>query len=123
MAVCMAASDSRIVWASTVDGGVVLPNYLAHIFLIIWHLFVEDLPAIPKACREIARLLRPYLEEGCLLRCEYFERGMLRLTGMWQGHGRTGEEFARENHLYQVTPHETEIYVRLQKVDVMLSIV
>jgi DNA mismatch repair ATPase MutS len=34
-------------------------------------------------------------------RCEYFERGMRRLTGMWQGHGRTGEEFARENHLYQ----------------------
>lgn len=34
-------------------------------------------------------------------RCEYFERGIRRLTGMWQGHGRTGEEFARENHLYQ----------------------
>lgn len=34
-------------------------------------------------------------------RCEYFERGMRRLTGMWQGQGRTGEEFALENHLYQ----------------------
>jgi hypothetical protein len=50
--------------------------------------------------------LRRYVRSGAQWReiekrCEYFERGMHRLTGMWQGHGRTGEEFARENHLYQ----------------------
>jgi hypothetical protein len=28
-------------------------NYLAHIFLIIWHLFVEDLSAISQASCEI----------------------------------------------------------------------
>jgi hypothetical protein len=50
--------------------------------------------------------LRRYIRSGAQWReiekrCEYFERGIRRLTGMWQGHGRTGEEFARENHLYQ----------------------
>ena len=34
-------------------------------------------------------------------RTEYYKRGIDRLTGAWQGRGRTGEEFARENHLYQ----------------------
>lgn len=50
--------------------------------------------------------LRRYIRSGAQWReieqrCAYFERGMRRLTGMWQGHGRTGEEFAREHHLYQ----------------------
>jgi ABC-type multidrug transport system fused ATPase/permease subunit len=34
-------------------------------------------------------------------RTEYYKRGIDRLTGAWQGRGRTGEEFARKNHLYQ----------------------
>ncbi len=33
--------------------------------------------------------------------CDYFERGIARLTHAWQGHGDTGQEFAREHHLYQ----------------------
>lgn len=50
--------------------------------------------------------LRRYIRSGAQWReienrCEYFERGIRRLTGMWQGHGRAGEEFTRENHLYQ----------------------
>lgn len=34
-------------------------------------------------------------------RREYFERGVRRVTAAWQGEGRTGAEFAREEHLYQ----------------------
>ncbi|MBB5058815.1 hypothetical protein HDF16_003529 [Granulicella aggregans] len=34
-------------------------------------------------------------------RTEYYKRGIDRLTGAWQGRARTGEEFARKNHLYQ----------------------
>jgi DNA mismatch repair ATPase MutS len=34
-------------------------------------------------------------------RREYIERGVRRVTAAWQGEGRTGEEFAREEHLYQ----------------------
>lgn len=50
--------------------------------------------------------LRRYVQSGARWReiekrCEYFERGVRRLTGMWKGYERTGEEFARENHLYQ----------------------
>ena len=32
---------------------------------------------------------------------DYFERGVRRLTASWQGKGETGQEFAREKHLYQ----------------------
>ena len=35
------------------------------------------------------------------LQCDYFERGIARLTGAWIGRGRSGEEFARSHHLYQ----------------------
>jgi MutS domain V len=50
--------------------------------------------------------LRRYLQSGARWReierrCDYFERGLRRLTAAWQGEGRTGEEFAREGHLYQ----------------------
>lgn len=50
--------------------------------------------------------LRRYLQAGARWReierrCEYFERGLRRLTAAWQGEGRTGAEFAREGHPYQ----------------------
>ena len=34
-------------------------------------------------------------------RAEFYQRGIDRLTGAWQGNGATGEEFARPHHLYQ----------------------
>lgn len=33
--------------------------------------------------------------------CDYFERGIARLTDAWQGKGESGLDFAREHHLYQ----------------------
>jgi len=50
--------------------------------------------------------LRRYIRSGeqwrqIEKRRDYFERGIRRLTGAWQEDGRTGEEFAREKHLYQ----------------------
>jgi len=35
------------------------------------------------------------------LQCDYFERGIGRVTGVWIGKGRSGEEFTRRHHLYQ----------------------
>ena len=35
------------------------------------------------------------------LQCDYFERGIARVTGAWIGKGRSGEEFARRHHRYQ----------------------
>jgi hypothetical protein len=34
-------------------------------------------------------------------RCDYFERGIARLTDAWQGKGESGLDFAREHHLFQ----------------------
>ncbi len=39
-------------------------------------------------------------------RCEFLERGIERLTNIWQGNGKDGLEFARDHHLYQ---HDLDI--------------
>lgn len=49
---------------------------------------------------------RRYIQAGAQWRelerrCAYLDRGIRRIEGRWQGEGKTGEEFARDKHLYQ----------------------
>lgn len=51
-------------------------------------------------------LYRHYVHSGrrwkrIVQETDYFERGISRLTAAWQGAGETGQEYAREKHLYQ----------------------
>jgi len=59
-------------------------------------------PPLLGACYALRRYIRSGTQWSEIdKRCEYLERGIRRVTGRWQGRGRTGEEFVRENHLYQ----------------------
>lgn len=94
-----ARSRSLLLMAGCICLGILLIGFapMHHAAAFLWW-------AVPLAgaCYSLRRYIRSGVRwREIEKRCEYFERGVRRLTGMWQGHGRTGEEFVRENHLYQ----------------------
>jgi hypothetical protein len=78
------------------------------VMLLALGLTHRNLPAFYAALPVVGVLYfsRRYIRSGrqwreLETRSAYFERGVCRLTGKWQGQSRTGKGFARDRHLYQ----------------------